>query len=64
MGEDFVGAVEGLVTLNWDKSLQTDIDSYRVYKNAATGSTCKLLAANLYWPNKITIELMTSRSFN
>jgi formylglycine-generating enzyme required for sulfatase activity len=38
---------EGLVTLSWDKSPQTDVESYRIYRNAATGSTFKLLAANL-----------------
>ena len=37
----------GLVTLKWDKSLETDIESYRVYRNLASGSTFKLLAANL-----------------
>jgi hypothetical protein len=38
---------QGLVTLSWDKSPQTDIESYRIYRNAAAGSTFKLLAANL-----------------
>jgi formylglycine-generating enzyme required for sulfatase activity len=38
---------DGLVILNWDKSADTDIESYRIYRNAATGSTFKLLAANL-----------------
>lgn len=38
---------DGLVILNWDKSPQTDIESYRVYRNAATGSTFKLLASNI-----------------
>ncbi|WP_286266139.1 SUMF1/EgtB/PvdO family nonheme iron enzyme [Thalassotalea atypica] len=38
---------KGLVILNWDKSLQTDIESYRIYRNAASGSTFKLLAANI-----------------
>jgi formylglycine-generating enzyme required for sulfatase activity len=38
---------QGLVTLSWDKSQQTDIESYRIYRNAAAGSTFKLLAANL-----------------
>lgn len=37
----------GMVTLNWDKSTQSDVDSYRVYRNAASGSLFKLHAANL-----------------
>lgn len=37
----------GLVTLHWDKSPQTDIESYRIYRNYAIGSTFKLIAANL-----------------
>ncbi len=36
-----------LVTLYWDKSKQADIESYRVYRNEATGTPFKLLAANL-----------------
>lgn len=36
-----------LVTLNWDKSEQADIESYRVYRNPAAGSTFKLLASNI-----------------
>ncbi|MBB1368952.1 SUMF1/EgtB/PvdO family nonheme iron enzyme [Pseudoalteromonas sp. SR44-5] len=38
---------QGLVTLSWDKSEQTDIESYRVYRNSAIGSTFKLLAPNI-----------------
>ncbi|WP_231907371.1 carbohydrate-binding protein [Colwellia sp. PAMC 20917] len=38
---------DDLVILNWDKSPQTDIESYRIYRNAATGSTFKLLASNI-----------------
>ena len=37
----------GLVTLSWDKSQQADIESYRIYRNAAAGSTFKLLASNI-----------------
>ena len=36
-----------MVTLTWDKNAETDIESYRIYRNAATGSTFKLLAANI-----------------
>ena len=39
---------DGLVILNWDKSQQSDVESYRIYRNSAIGSTFKLLAANLY----------------
>jgi len=41
----------GLVRLSWDKSQQSDVESYRVYRNGAAGSTFKLLAANLYETN-------------
>ena len=36
-----------LVTLTWDKSKQDDVESYRVYRNAAAGNMFKLLASNL-----------------
>ncbi|MEH6394187.1 carbohydrate-binding protein [Pseudoalteromonas sp.] len=38
---------QGLVTLSWDKSEQADIESYRVYRNPAAGSTFELLAPNI-----------------
>lgn len=38
---------EGMVTLSWDKSVESDVESYRIYRNAAAGSTFKLLAANI-----------------
>ncbi|MCJ8320684.1 MAG: SUMF1/EgtB/PvdO family nonheme iron enzyme [Colwellia sp.] len=37
----------GLVILNWDKSLQTDVESYRVYRNASAGDWFKLIATNI-----------------
>ncbi|MBE0360017.1 SUMF1/EgtB/PvdO family nonheme iron enzyme [Pseudoalteromonas aliena] len=37
----------GIITLKWDKSSQSDIESYRIYRNAATGGVFKLLAANI-----------------
>jgi formylglycine-generating enzyme required for sulfatase activity len=40
-----------LVTLHWDKSKQADIESYRVYRNEGTGTSFKLLAANLVETN-------------
>ena len=37
----------GLVTLTWDKSKQDGVDKYRIYRNAAIGSSFKLMAANV-----------------
>jgi len=35
------------VTLTWDKSKQSDVESYRVYRNVIADGTVKLLASNL-----------------
>ncbi|MBB1310471.1 SUMF1/EgtB/PvdO family nonheme iron enzyme [Pseudoalteromonas sp. SR41-8] len=35
------------VTLTWDKSEDSDVDSYRVYRNLLSGGMFKLLASNL-----------------
>jgi len=43
--------LNGLVTLSWDKSKQSDVSGYRVYRNDAAGSLFKLLAANIVEPN-------------
>ncbi|PKI15861.1 SUMF1/EgtB/PvdO family nonheme iron enzyme [Colwellia sp. 12G3] len=37
----------GVVTITWDKSLDKDIESYRVYRNEVSGGMFKLLATNL-----------------
>ncbi|ABE56198.1 protein of unknown function DUF323 [Shewanella denitrificans OS217] len=38
---------QGTVILSWDKSLQDDVESYRVYRNSISGGMVKLLATNL-----------------
>ena len=38
---------ETSVTITWDKSTATDVESYRVYRNEITGGMFKLLATNL-----------------
>ena len=35
------------VTLTWDKSEQSDVESYRVYRNVIAGGMIKLMASNL-----------------
>ncbi len=39
------------VQLTWDKSNESDVDSYRVYRNAISGGMFKLLASNLSQSN-------------
>lgn len=38
---------DGLVTLNWDKSKQEDVEGYRVYRNNLPGTMFKLLSTNI-----------------
>lgn len=38
------------VTLTWNKSKQSDVESYRVYRNTLSGGMVKLLASNLTKP--------------
>jgi len=38
------------VTLTWNKSKQSDVESYRVYRNVISGGMVKLLATNLTKP--------------
>lgn len=39
--------VDGLVVLNWDKSLQKGIESYRIYRNERPGTRFRLIASNI-----------------
>ncbi|MBU2972240.1 SUMF1/EgtB/PvdO family nonheme iron enzyme [Pseudoalteromonas sp. C2R02] len=38
---------KGMVTLNWDKSTESDVRNYRIYRNSGVGSLFKLLASNI-----------------